>query len=373
MTEETTQTAGGGTSQTTPPLGTIPTPHTDDDGKPPAAPVLPDTSASIAPPAPPGQPPVGGGGIPTPEPGPKPGQPPAPGPRNAIEQIAYDLALAEAMKPLQGPITDVYSMAADAVAARQKLRDSYDTAVAPDGPLMVKWLAAKASFDRTAVDMDSDKRLDDWLAWALGDKGALKALLHERATLAAELATPMGPNEKRRAEAQEATKGWAAHYANWSAPVDKITAQIGQYAAKISPLNADINNEVNRNAALTSFWFEVAPKHLQLAPKLGADVAVAVDKVVAAVKGYDDLQAQLTVGAQRHDGSLYLIANGQDAEDQRKAVLDEWRAAATRQADAEATFKLAPDDAATRKQRWDKLKGDVWIAEAKKLPEPQMP
>lgn len=236
------------------------------------------------------------------------------------------------------------------------------------GGLKTKFDSASKSFNRAAADMDRDKWLDKWLAYFFGSDSLIKKLLDERKDLAGKMTT--GPNEKARSAAQAETKKWASRYADWSAPVDKITAQISTYADKIDKLNADINNDVNRYAAMTSFWFEVAPKHVQLASDLPADVQAAVKKVSDKLAGYDDLKELLIVGPKRTDSSLYLAPAGQDAAKQREAVLLKWRDAATAQAEADVAFKIAPDDLASKMQRYDKLKDDGWIAEAKNFPEP---
>jgi hypothetical protein len=292
--------------------------------------------------------------------------------KDEMKNIAEALARAEAMKPLEGPITDVYSPAEDKKAALKKLRDAYAAAITKDGPLRTKFDAARKSFDRAATDMNcgSGSALDKWLEYAFGANGPYKTLLDWREVLKSKVAPQMGPKEQARAEAQAETKKWAARYADWSAPVDKITAQIGQYADKIDKLNADINNEVNRNVAMTTFWFEVATRHLQLESKLSAEVKAAVDKVAAKLTSYSDLKEILKLGNERADESLYLVATADEAEAKRRTVLVKWKAAAEKQAEAEADFKLNPDDLATYKTRWDKLKDDAWIAEAKKIPEP---
>ena len=46
-------------------------------------------------------------------------------------------------------------------------------------------------------------------------------------------------------------------------------------------------------------------------------------------------------------------------------MLAGWKGAAERQAAAEADYKLRPDDAGALKQRWDKLKDDGWLKQAK--------
>lgn len=311
--------------------------------------------------------------VPAPPPAPPALAPaPAPAPGDPIAELALNLALAEALKPLEGPINDVYSADADKAAARKKLNNAYTAAMAVGGPLRTKLDAAEKSFNRAVTDMDKDGRLDKWIAFAFADANSVKALLTERASLAAVVTAPMGKNEKARADAQAATKQWAARYADWSAPVDKITAQIGQYAEKIDKLNADINNDVSPMTALTTFWLEVAPRHLQLEAKLDDPMKTAVGKVAGKLGGFDDRKNLLDLGADRFDadGSLYAVATGDDAEAKRKTVLGKWKAAAVAQAHVEADFKLHPDDIASARQRYDKLKDDGWIAAAKAIPEP---
>lgn len=341
--------------------GAAESPHTD--GCPAANTPAPSAGPQSGPPpatgAPTGAPTSGGGGA-------------KPDKNEQIKEIAKALARAEAMKPLEGPITDVYSDADDKKAARQKLKDAYAAAIAKDGPLRAKFDAAKKSFDRAATDMNrgNGSVLDSWLEYAFGADGPFGKLLDEREALKPKFTEPGGPNQKDRAEKEAAVKKWAARYADWSAPVDRITAQIARYAEKIDKLNADINNEVNLNASMTTFWFEVAPLHLQLESAFAAGVKDAVDKAAAKLAKYSDLKGILKIGPERDDESLYLVATADDAENKRRAVLDKWKAAAEAQADAEAAFKLKPDDLATFKLRWDKLKDDAWVAEARKIPEP---
>lgn len=303
--------------------------------------------------------------------------PPPPTPAELLAKMAKDLAIAEARKPLEGPFSDVYAPTTDKLAARKKLHDAYADAAAASGPLKTRFDTAKKSFNRSVLDMAAvpaggTSALDAWLKFAFDAPGELKNLLTDRKDLAAKVTAPAGPLEQARTNAQAATKAWAARYTDWSAPVDKITAQIGQYADKIDKLNADINNEVNRMGAMTSFWFEVAPRHLQLAPDIDAGVKAAVDKVAAKLAGYGDLKDLLTIGGTRfaNDGSLYFVADADTAASNREKVLEIWNDKAVAQAKAEAAFKLAPDDIASSKQRYDKLKNDGWIAEAKKIPEP---
>lgn len=288
-------------------------------------------------------------------------------PVDPMEALAKSLALAEAMKPLEKPTADIYSQVPDKIAARAAIEKAYTDATAAGGALKIKFDEARKAFDRTASDMDRDGWLDSWIAGPLGPKGVVRQLLAERKRLDEKLAPAAGELEKARDEAQAKTQRWAAWFADWSTPVEKMTALIGQYADKIEKLNGDINNDNARDSALLSFWFEVAPKHLQLAPSLGDPVKAVVAKVAAALDDYPDLKGQLTIGPDRgdDDGSLYLIPAYKLAA-KRTAVLAKWSEAATEQAKAEAAFKLAPDDAGTLKQAFEKLKGDAWIAEAKK-------
>ena len=297
-----------------------------------------------------------------------------------LKKMAEDLALAEARKPLEGPFSDVHSPSADKVEARGKLERAYADAIAPAGAMMTKFNAAKKSFNRAVLDMATapaggQSALDTWLDFAFGDPGHIKKLLETRKELAGKIAAPSGTREQARADAQAATKRWAARYADWSMPVEKITAQMGQYADKIDKLNADINNDVGRMSAITAFWFEVAPKHLQLAPDLDPNVRAAVDKVAAKLADYGELKTLLTIGSERFpgDGSLYLAPDADTTATNRETVLGKWNERAVAQAKAEAEFKVDPDDIASAKQQYDKLKDEGWIAEAKKFAEPPSP
>jgi hypothetical protein len=275
--------------------------------------------------------------------------------------IQKNIALAEAMKPLEGPTADLYSP--DKQPARDALQKAYAKTTAQDGDLRTKLDAAHKKFDRAASDMAP--RLDEWIK--LLSSGPLADTLRRREDTKTQLDARSGDREKARANAQADAKNWADRHADWSAPADKMTALIGTYVDKIDKLNADINNDVNRDAAILSFWFEVAPAHLQIDDKydtLSGDAKSAVDKVKGALGDYKDLAAALVPGKDRKDGSLWLIAPA-DLDSKRKWVLDQWIKAAGAQADAEAKYKQNPDDAASLKQQWDKLKDDTWIKDAK--------
>ena len=280
------------------------------------------------------------------------------GGNDPTNDILNSLALAEAMKPLEGPSADLYSP--DKLKARTDLETAYERAISENGELRFKLEKAHDRFDRAAADM-LGPRLDAWLK--LFDKGgAFETILNKRAATRTKLDATMGANEKLRADTQADAKRWSEAFANWSSPVDKMTAIVGEYADKIDKLNADINNDVGRNLAMLSFWLEVAPKHLQLDGKpLSADAQASLDKVAAKLKAFE-LDKKLMNGKARDDGSLYVTKNLGGA---RRYVLRKWVPAAKSQAKAEATFKGEPDDAATLKQRWDELKDQGWLKEAK--------
>ncbi|KAK0331936.1 hypothetical protein LTR94_026929, partial [Friedmanniomyces endolithicus] len=141
------------------------------------------------------------------------------------------------------------------------------------------------------------------------------------------------------------------------------------YLPQINTLSAAINTADNVDAPILSFWMEVAPKHLQISDgTLSANAKAALDKVTGALKtaGYADLADWLDPAKSQANGAVHLI--DPDALDQqRKDVFAGWKAAAETQAAADYDFKLNPDDLATLKAAWDKLKGDVWIKDAKAI------
>src|SRR5207237_503118 len=78
------------------------------------------------------------------------------------------------------------------------------------------------------------------------------------------LAATLGAREKARNAAVDASKDWAARFADWAAPGDTIDKLVSAYLGQIDKLNADINNEVAADTAILSFWAEIAPRHLQV-------------------------------------------------------------------------------------------------------------
>ncbi|HJW77376.1 MAG TPA: hypothetical protein VJ526_02255 [Beijerinckiaceae bacterium] len=291
-----------------------------------------------------------------------------PEPAEQLAEIAESVALAEVMKPVATATEDLYATAPDKVKARRAIVDDYAKALStPPGDLLAKYDAADRRFVRTAQDMA--ETLEGWIERLLTDAGGTSAVaraLRERAQLRSRVAALTGGREGARLLAQAETKWWADRFADWSAPGAKMSALVADYAGKIEKLNADINNDINADLAIFSFWFEIAPKHLQLRNEPLDDEVIEkqIDDLKTALGPDSDLAAQFELGSARQDGSLYLIP-ADALEQRRRDVLAGWKGAAERQATAEADYKLRPDDAGALKQRWDKLKDDGWLKQAK--------
>lgn len=286
--------------------------------------------------------------------------PPASPLENPRDKITRDLALAAALRPLEGPTTDLFDDSADKTKARDALVADYAKAVADDGPIGAKFRNADADFVRAVNEMAD--QLPDWVERNLAKGGQLRPLLEERSALADRLRQVMGKNEGARVAATAAAKSWADAYAAWSTPTTKIAALLNSYADRINILSGTINTKDQADRSIFAFWFDVAPKHLQLRTQaLPAGVLAAIKLLKDELQ--PDLAASLDLGKDRDDGSLYLVEY-QGIEAQREAVLARWRQAAEALANAEADFKLKPDDAATLRQRADKIGGDAWLKEA---------
>lgn len=325
--------------------------------------MTPDTSADndgetgpAAPPSPPAPP--------------SPAAPPAPPPpptgdwgNDPQRVIATQLALAEAMKPIEAAAADLY--APDRQTARDAAADKYAKAVTPGGDLRRKLDAANANFNETAGFMVD--ALDDWVKKIAN--GPLHDLLAGRAKTKTGVDAMLGAHERARAVAQDAAKAWGARFADWSVPADTITKIVAGYADQINKLDIDINGGNAPDAAILSFWFEVAPKHLQVSDgTLSTDAKTALGKVKNALAqaGFNDLAAGLDPATARDAGGVYVVAPA-DLPAKRADILTKWKDAAVARAAAEADFKLDPDDAATLNQRWGTLKDDTWIKGAKTL------
>jgi hypothetical protein len=181
-----------------------------------------------------------------------------PEPADQLAEIAESVALAEVMKPVATATEDLYSTAPDKVKARRAIVDDYAKALStPPGDLLAKYEVADRRFVRTAQDMADT--LEGWIERLLTDAGGTSAVaraLRERAQVRSRLASLTGGREGARLLAQAETKWWADRFADWSAPGAKMSALVADYAGKIEKLNADINNDINADLAIFSFWFE---------------------------------------------------------------------------------------------------------------------
>ncbi|MFL5164722.1 MAG: hypothetical protein ACJ8D8_00775, partial [Microvirga sp.] len=219
-----------------------------------------------------------------------------PEPAEQLAEIAESVALAEVMKPVATATEDLYATAPDKVKARRAIVDDYAKALStPPGDLLAKYDAADRRFVRTAQDMA--ETLEGWIERLLTDAGGTSAVaraLRERAQLRSRVAALTGGREGARLLAQAETKWWADRFADWSAPGAKMSALVADYAGKIEKLNADINNDINADLAIFSFWFEIAPKHLQLRNEpLDDDVIEKqIDDLKTALGPGSDLAAQ---------------------------------------------------------------------------------
>ncbi|WBY07646.1 hypothetical protein PIB19_20430 [Sphingomonas sp. 7/4-4] len=214
------------------------------------------------------------------------------------------MALADAMKPIEAAAADLYAV--DRQAARDAIADKYAKAVAPGGDLRRKLDAANANFNETAGFMVD--ALDEWVKKVA--TGPLHQLLVTRAKTRTDLDATLGSRERARAAAQDDAKAWGARFADWSAPADTITKIVAGYADQINKLDLEINGGNAPDSAILSFWFEVAPKHLQVSDgTLTDDAKTALGKVKNAVAqaGFADLAAWLDPVTARNAGGVYVI------------------------------------------------------------------
>ena len=291
-----------------------------------------------------------------------------PEPAAQLAQIAESVALAEVMKPVATATEDLYATAPDKVKARRAIVDDYAKALStPPGDLLAKYEVAHRRFVRTAQDMA--ETLEGWIERLLKDAGGTSAVaraLGERAQLRSRLAALTGGREGARLLAQAETKWWADRFADWSAPVDEDVGAGRGLRRQDRKAQRRHQQRHQRRSGDLSFWFEIAPKHLQLRNEPLDDEVIEkqIDDLKTALGPDSDLAAQFELGSARQDGSLYLIP-ADALEQRRRDVLAGWKGAAERQATAEADYKLRPDDAGALKQRWDKLKDDGWLKQAK--------
>jgi hypothetical protein len=342
-------------------------------------------------------------------------------PDSNIVAMKKQRALADANKPIEAATETIWSTDPDKIKARKAVEDSYRSAARRGtveetaGELWIRYRKADDKFESAAADMlrsrplewkvGRDKEVEDsnlreshlwrWIDAFLApsttrSQGAerlqVRKILLERKQVAARLMRTMGEREKARQEAADKTRNWEKAFGRWSAPDKEIAALIASYFDRIDQLNADINTGNNRDQAIFSFWFEVAPIHLQLRDKrVTPKNTPGVGLIIEALKQFrtdpdteSDLENNYKSGKDRDDGSLYLLdPDPKDPPDprplaaKRQEVLVEWRAAAVTQSEAEAAYATRPDAAADLKPRHDKLKDDGWVKGAREALAPK--
>ena len=307
-----------------------------------------------------------------------------PRPGDALREMKRQRALADANKPIEAAVEAIWSTDPDKVKAREAVQEAYrkaartGTTLESEGELRTRYNRANEKFVEAAHDLlrrrpdrTDDRlgsRLTTWIATYLppadqaSDKAVVRSVLRQRKQVADRLNKLLGEREKARQVALDETKRWEKAFGRWSAPDKEMGAMIASYADRIDQLNADINTGNNRDQAIFSFWFEVAPVHLQLRPdKVDESDTPGVDLIKAALKeSFPDLMDNFKSGRDRKDGSLFLI-DPDNLANKRKQVLERWQEAAIEQAEAEAEYATRPDAAADLKPRHDKLKDDGWV------------
>jgi hypothetical protein len=291
-------------------------------------------------------------------------------------------ALADANKPIEPAAEAIWSTEPDKLKARTAIEAAYRKAARKgsdqdsEGELHARYRRATDKFIDAAADMlrsrqgrgesNGESHLGRWIKTYLSSGAApVRTMLRERKQVATRLARHLGERERSRDAAADETKRWEKAFGRWSSPDKEIGAQIASYADRIDQLNADINTNNNRDQAIFSFWFEVAPSHLQLqAGRVTDDDAPGVSKIRDALAEFPLLLRNFLGGEERNDGSLYLI-DPDELPKKREAILKAWQDAAGMQARAEADYSTRPDAAADLKPRHDKLKDDGWVKGAK--------
>jgi hypothetical protein len=301
-----------------------------------------------------------------------------------LREMKKQRALADVSKPIEPAAEAIWSQDPDKGSARKAIQDAYAKVarVHPDdnylGDLRIRYNRLDDKFRNAAADMlrsrsetlprpvdpgaqEESSHLVLWIKRNLTGDGPVRKVLLQRKQLGTRLASRVGPRESALQAAVDKTKSWEKAFARWSAPDKEINALMSSYADRIDQLNADINTDNNRDQAIFSFWFEVAPVHLQLRDATVDDSnAPGVTRIRAALADFPDLQGNYLSGADRTDGSLYLI-DPAGLQGKREAVLNGWKDAAEAQATADADYSTRPDAAADLKPRYDKLRDDGWI------------
>lgn len=322
------------------------------------------------------------------------GQTDDPEPEQTLQAMKKQRALADANKPIESAVEAIWSMDPDKIKARESIEEAYGKVAlkgkdrTSPGELRARYERANDKFIEAGAAMlrngngsvgepegRNESHLARWISSHLApETGPVWKILRERRQIGTRLKNRLGEREKQRQAATGETKKWARAFRRWSAPDKEIAALIDSYEGLIDPLNADIVTGRDRPQAILSFWFEVAPIHLQLRDEtVTEENAPGLDYIRKALtEEFSDLLVNYTAGKERHDGSIYLI-DPDELPGHRRAILERWQNAAIRQADAAADYLTRPDAAADLKPRYAKLKDNGWIVGAKQalaMPKP---
>lgn len=278
-----------------------------------------------------------------------PPPPPPPDPSAILREMKLAAVRAALLKPVGAATEDLFSTDPAKQKARAAAQAAYEKAAgkAPKGKLRLDHEGAGRSLKALAKAMEP--RLQAWIAEWLAAGKPLHALLDARKK-AAEAAKPVGGVRELNRDSKAAETGkWATAHGAWSAPETRIDLK---YISEIPKLYDDVNDEAY---STYRFWFEIVPKQLQYS---GATIAEGDLKGLAAirdaVKAFPDVAAAFVAGADRQDGSVYLI-DPADLLGHRKWIRQKWEDAAKAQAEAEVDYQMDPDDHASRTKARDQL------------------
>lgn len=297
-------------------------------------------------------------------------------------------ALADASKPIEPAVEAIWATDPDKLKARKAIEDNYRKAALKGkdrdshGELRARYERGNDKFIEVGTAMlhnregkvgepevRNESHLAHWInTYMAPGTGAVWQRLRDRQQLGTRLSNRLGEREKKRQVAAVDTEKWEKAFGRWSAPDKEITRLIASYEGLLDPLAADIATGNNRALAIFSFWFEVAPIHLQLRDETVTDENAPGVQILQQVlkEEFSDLVVNYIAGKDRQDGSVYLI-DPDELPSHRQAILARWQSVAQDQADAEADYVTRPDAAADLKPRYDELKDDGWINGAKQV------
>jgi hypothetical protein len=311
---------------------------------------------------------------------PRPSDPPLdddPEPRDSLRYFKINKARTETGKEIEPILEAVILQEPAQFAADRAIQAAYEAATADDDAadnLRNLYCDVEAAFGEAAryllakAPRQEWSLLERWIHRNLRKEGApVRKLLITRGQVRERLRARAGPRELIHRDAQVRTSRWANAWKAWSNPTKNIRDIITSYKDRIGVLKDLANDKATADKAILEFWFEVAPLHLGLSPeRVTEEDAPGLEQMLAALEDFEDVQAWLSSGRGRSDGSLYLI-DADRLPGKRERVLEAWREAANDEAEAQADYELRPDDAAKLQERHTTLERDKWIGLAKEM------